>query len=139
MGMSVGGAKGGPQGEINVTPLIDIVLVLLIIFMVMTPIMLKEITANVPKKADVSAPPDPSANPIVVKLSADGTLELNSDPVAPDALADKVADRLRHADSKKVVFFQIDDEAEYGKAVRFMDICKGAGAKTLGIMTKDTP
>ncbi len=138
MGMSVGGSKGGPQGEINVTPLIDIVLVLLIIFMVMTPILLKELTVNVPKKQDENVPPDATATPIVLKLSATNTLELNQDPVAPEALAEKVAERLKY-DRQKVVFFQIDDEASYGAAVRFMDICKGAGAKTLGIMTKDTP
>lgn len=138
MGMSVGSGKGGPQGEINVTPLIDIVLVLLIIFMVMTPIMLKELTANVPKKQDENTPQDPSAiAPIVLKMSASGILELGQDPVAPEALADKVAERLK-TDRQKVVFFQIDDEAEYGRAVKYMDICKGAGAKTLGIMTKDS-
>src|SRR5687768_13458765 len=110
MGMSVGSGKGGPQGEINVTPLIDIVLVLLIIFMVMTPIMLKELTANVPKKQDDNTPQDPNAiAPIVLKISKDHVLELGQDPVAPEALADKVAERLK-TDRQKVVFFQIDDE-----------------------------
>lgn len=137
MGMNVGGKKGGAKGEINVTPLIDIVLVLLIIFMVLTPSMLKELTANVPRKPDQNTPPPPpTETPIVVEIAADSTLQLNTEPVAPEALADKVSERLKF-DRQKVVFFKVDDEAPYGNAVKFMDIVKGAGAKTLGIITKE--
>jgi biopolymer transport protein TolR len=136
MGMDVGGSKKGAKGEINVTPLIDIVLVLLIIFMVLTPSMLKELTANVPRKSDEQTPPDPSAAPIVLEINTKGELALNTEPVASEALADKVSERLKH-DSQKVVFFKIEDDAPYGTVVRFMDIVKGAGAKTLGIITKD--
>ncbi len=56
--------------------------------------------------------------------------------MAPEALGSKVGERLAH-DRQKVVFFKIADDANYGRAVRIMDICKGAGAKTLGIVTKD--
>ncbi|HEY2903248.1 MAG TPA: biopolymer transporter ExbD [Polyangia bacterium] len=130
-----GGRKGAPQGEINVTPLIDIVLVLLIIFMVMTPVMLKEIVAKVPEKQTELVPQPPGENPIVVELSAGDVLTLNTEPVSPDDLPVKVAERLQH-DRQKVVFFRIDDHANYGRAVRIMDICKGVGAKTLGIVTR---
>lgn len=137
MGMNVGGKRGGAVTEINVTPLIDIVLVLLIIFMVLTPSMLKELTANVPRKPDQNTPPPPpTETPIVVEYGADRNLQLNTETIAPEALADKVAERLKF-DRQKVVFFKIDDEAPYGEAVRFMDIVKGAGAKTLGVITKD--
>jgi biopolymer transport protein ExbD len=136
MAFSVGGAKGRPSGEINVTPLIDIVLVLLIIFMVMTPVMLKEIVAKVPQKSTELVPQPPGENPIIVELDAHDTLTLNAESVAPEALGERVAERLRH-DRQKVVFFKIDDDANYGRAVRIMDICKGAGAATLGIITKD--
>jgi biopolymer transport protein ExbD len=136
MAFSVGGAKGRPSGEINVTPLIDIVLVLLIIFMVMTPVMLKELVAKVPQKSTELVPQPPGENPIIVELDARDQLSLNGEALAPEALADQVAERLRH-DRQKVVFFKIDDDANYGRAVRVMDICKGAGAATLGIVTKD--
>jgi biopolymer transport protein ExbD len=136
MAFSVGGGKGRPSGEINVTPLIDIVLVLLIIFMVMTPVMLKEIVAKVPQKSTELVPQPPGENPIVVELDARDTLTLNGEGVAPEALGERVAERLRH-DRQKVVFFKIDDDANYGRAVRIMDVCKGAGAATLGIITKD--
>jgi biopolymer transport protein ExbD len=137
MAFSVGsGGNRGPQGEINVTPLIDIVLVLLIIFMVMTPVMLKELVAKVPQKQTENVPQPPGESPIVVEIDAHDVLALNGEPLAPEALAEKVGERLRY-DRQKVVFFKIDDEASYGRAVRVMDICKGAGAKTLGIVTKD--
>ena len=136
MAFSVGGAKGRPSGDINITPLIDIVLVLLIIFMVMTPVMLKELVAKVPQKSTELVPQPPGENPIIVGLDARDQLSLNGEPLAPEALADQVAERLRH-DRQKVVFFKIDDEANYGRAVKVMDICKGAGAATLGIVTKD--
>jgi biopolymer transport protein ExbD len=136
MGFSVGNGNGrrGPQGEINVTPLVDIVLVLLIIFMVMTPVMLKEIVAKVPEKQTENVPRPPGENPIVVEVDASDALSLSGEPVAPEALAGKVAERLRY-DRQKVVFFKIDDQASYGRAVRVMDLCKGAGAKTIGIVT----
>jgi biopolymer transport protein TolR len=136
MAFSVGGGKRGPQGEINVTPLIDIVLVLLIIFMVMTPVMLKEIVAKVPQKQTENLPQPPGENPIVIELDAHDGLALNGEVVAPEALAARVGERLSH-DRQKVVFFKVDDDANYGRAVRIMDICKGAGARTLGIVTKD--
>jgi biopolymer transport protein ExbD len=136
MAFSVGGAKGRPSGEINVTPLIDIVLVLLIIFMTMTPVMLKELVAKVPPKSAELVPQPPGENPIVVELDGRDQVSLNGEAVAPEALGEQVGERLRH-DRQKVVFFKIDDDANYGRAVKIMDICKGAGAATLGIITKD--
>ena len=136
MAFSVGGGRRGPQAEINVTPLIDIVLVLLIIFMVLTPVMLKELPTKVPQKQAETMPQPPGENPIVVEVDAHDALLLNGEPVAPEALAGAVGERLRH-DRQKVVFFRIDDDANYGRAVRIMDVCRGAGAKTLGIVTRD--
>jgi biopolymer transport protein TolR len=136
MAFAVGNGKRGPQADINVTPLIDVVLVLLIIFMVMTPVMLKELVAKVPQKQTENVPLPPGESAIVVELDAHDQLALNGEPVVPEALGARVADRLAH-DRQKVVFFKISDDANYGRAVRVMDVCKGAGARTLGIVTKD--
>lgn len=135
--MSFGGNSGkGPSTEINVTPLIDIVLVMLIIFMVMTPVMLKELAAAVPQKAtDESAAP-PGQTPTVVRLDASGALSVSGEPVAVESLAAQISERMLH-DRKRTVFFDIDDHARYSEAVKLMDICKGAGAKVLGIVTRD--
>jgi biopolymer transport protein ExbD len=128
------GSKKGAKADINVTPLVDVVLVLLIIFMVLTPSMLKHLTATVPKKAEeVSAPPTDAA--IVVEYTAQRELSVNTEPVAPEGLADKLAERLRAA-RQKVVFFKADDEAPYGEVVRLMDIARGAGADTLAVITR---
>ncbi len=135
--MSFGAGSGkGPSSEINVTPLIDIVLVLLIIFMVMTPVMLKEIVAAVPRKATEETAAPPGSPPIVVRLDASGTLSVSGEPIAAEALPARVAERLLH-DRKKIVFVDVDDLATYGRAVQLMDICKGAGAKILGVVTRD--
>ena len=136
MGMSTGGGADEPMMDINMTPLIDVLLVLLIIFMVMTPVMLKELVAKVPQKSTELVPQPPGENPIIVELDASDRVQLNGEAVAPEALGAQVSERLRH-DRQKVVFFNIADEASYGSAVRVMDVCKGAGAATLGIITKD--
>jgi len=122
------------QGEINVTPLIDIVLVLLIVFMVMTPVTLKELVAKVPEAAAENQPQPPGDNPIIVELGADDRLTVGGEPVGAESLAARVAERLAR-DRRKVVFFRIDDRANYGRAVRIMDTCKGAGARILAVVT----
>jgi biopolymer transport protein ExbD len=134
--MDVGGSKKGARADINITPLIDIVLVLLIIFMVLVPSMLKEITANIPKKDKTDSPSDSNVSSIIVEYTANRELSINQEAVAPEALAVKIAERLKFK-SRKVVFFKVEDDAPYGEVVRFMDIVKGAGATTLAIVTKD--
>jgi biopolymer transport protein ExbD len=141
MGMNVGGAKGGPRAEINVTPLVDVVLVLLIIFMVMTPLMLKELGVNVPKKENVEVTQEVTSDQLVIGVrpnpsGAGVTVLLNNETVAEGALADKMHTLLAQR-RDKVVFFNVDDDALYGDAVHVMDIVRGAGAKTLGIMTRN--
>ena len=135
MAMAVGGSKKGVKAEINVTPLVDVVLVLLIIFMVMTPLMLKELGVNVPKKENVEVQQQVSQDQLVIEYRS-GTILLNKQPIQESQLGDKMHDLLSQR-ANKVVFFNIDDDAPYGDAVHVMDIVRGAGAKTLGIMTKN--
>jgi biopolymer transport protein TolR len=125
----------GPRGEINVTPLIDVVLVLLIIFMVLTPATLKHLTTVVPKKADETTPPPPSETPLLVEYTANRVISINGAPVSAETLADKLSERLRY-DRQKVVFFKAEGDAPYGEVVRLMDVARGAGARTLAIVTK---
>jgi biopolymer transport protein ExbD len=129
------GNQKGLRAEINVTPLVDVVLVLLIIFMVLTPSMLKHLTANVPKKTDEPAQAVPTDSSIVVAYSAARELTVNNEPVAPEALADKLIERLRGA-RQKVVFFKAEDDVPYGDIVHFMDIARGVGAQTLAVVTE---
>jgi biopolymer transport protein ExbD len=123
MGFDVGGSGGKHKvrPSMNVTPLVDVVLVLLIIFMVITPMMVKQFRLHVPKKDDKAAKepetePDPSDVSIVLSVRRDGSVWVNRDPVRRDELADKLA-RIFAARADKVVFFDADDSVPYGQAM----------------------
>jgi biopolymer transport protein ExbD len=135
MAMDVGGKKGGSKSEINVTPLIDIVLVLLIIFMVLTPSMLKHLPTMVPDKSEDDTPAGPPDSAIMVEYTAKRELTVNSESVAVELLAVKLQERLK-ARRQKVVFFKAEDKAPYGEVVRLLDIARGSGAETLAIVTE---
>ncbi len=139
MGFGGGGGKNKVHASINITPLVDVVLVLLIIFMVLTPILLKQLEIAVPQKADVeTSPPPVTSEQVVIRVDADGSLAINGAGVSRDLLADHVRTIFasRRA-GEKVMFFDVDDRANYGEVVGVMDTCRGAGVKVLGIMTKN--
>ena len=136
MGMNVGGAKGGLKSEINVTPFVDVVLVLLIIFMVLTPLLLREIEVTIPRKADEEVTADVAAQQAVLHLKKGGEMELGGRPVALNDLPARVRELLSRK-REKLLFVRVDDEANYGLAVQAMDLCRGAGVKTLGMTTKN--
>jgi biopolymer transport protein TolR len=134
--MAFGGATGaGVRSDINVTPLVDVVLVLLIIFMVATPILIKDLDLTVPEKADVQVATPTIANQVVVSVNKEGQVQINREPIVESQFGEKIHD-LMTARSEKLVFFDVDDDANYGDAMHLMDVARGAGAKTLGIMTK---
>ena len=134
--MAFGGGGKGVKSGINITPLVDVVLVLLIIFMVMTPTLLKEVDVKVPDKAEVETNATPSSTEeIVVSVNGNGRFQLNHEAIDDSRLGDRIRDAMAVRTEKRV-FFEIDDEALYGDAMHAMDICRGAGAKTLGLMTK---
>ncbi len=127
MGMSTGGKPGGLQTEINVTPLIDVVLVLLIIFLVTMPIMMKMVTLEVPRKIDdANEMPDPAAgNPITVMIKADMSVVLNDgEKDTSIALMDLPKNLRPLLDKKitdKVVFVDFDDVVPWNTVVETMD------------------
>lgn len=132
--MSVGGK--GVQADINVTPLVDIVLVLLIIFMVITPMLTKQLPIEVPQKAELDEPPDVVKDQLFIRLFADGHIELNQKEVTLEGLEENLTAKLSGRSSKdRVVFFDGEDDVAYGNAVIVMDIAKGSGAETIGMVT----
>ena len=133
--MDIGNSEKGVRAAINVTPLVDIVLVLLIIFMVLTPSMLKHLSASVPKKAEETSQTVAVDTSIVIDYSANRKLTINHEPVAIEAFASKLSRRLS-ARREKVVFFRADDGAAYGEVVHWMDLARGAGAETLAVVTR---
>lgn len=134
MAFSAGG-HGGVQSDINITPLVDVVLVLLIIFMVMTPTLLKETDVTVPDKADVQMATPTTTDQVVVQVTATGKYVVNHEPIDNSQLATRIHE-LMAARAEKLVFFDPEDDAIYDDVIHGMDVCRGAGAKTLGIMTK---
>jgi biopolymer transport protein ExbD len=134
MAFGGGGGKGKPRSDINITPLVDVVLVLLIIFMVMTPILLKQLEVQVPDKVETEVVPQTS-DQIVLTISADGAIAINQEPVKRETL-EKQVHTLFDERADKTLFFDIDEQANYGFTVEVMSACKNAGVKVLGIATK---
>ena len=133
MGMSAPKGDGGGMSEINVTPLIDIMLVLLIIFMVITPPTVTEMAANLPSNEKTEVPPDDvPKDQLVASVCKDGSFALNKNVMTLDELATQVSRRIR-SKAKKVVFVDAHPDAPYNEVVSLMDRVRDAGAERVGL------
>ncbi|MBL8924337.1 MAG: biopolymer transporter ExbD [Myxococcaceae bacterium] len=136
MQIETGGGKrrAGPKPSMNVTPLVDVVLVLLIIFMVVTPLLTKQLWLNVPPKVEDTAPPPADAlPPIVLRLDVKGVTSVNDEAIPREQLVERVQ-RMINARPDKVVFFDADDDVPYGQALAVMDVVRGGGVETLAVL-----
>ncbi|MGH9318138.1 MAG: ExbD/TolR family protein [Thermoanaerobaculia bacterium] len=136
MAMAVGGA-GEYKSDINITPLVDIVLVLLIIFMVITPLLQMGYDVKVPPKATVDNPIAP-LDQVVISLTAQNHIFLNKQEVTAQQLSQQLSDILKNR-RDKTVFFSADDGTTYFECIKVMDILRTSGAKNLGIVLETVP
>jgi biopolymer transport protein ExbD len=126
----------GPNSDINVTPLIDVVLVMLIIFMVVTPLLEKNLDVRVPDTEKVETVTEVPPDQLVVRIGAEGELKINYDKVSPEEYVDKLRAKLdRRKGDDKIVFFIAEDKANYARLIVALDGAKQAGAGVLGMMT----
>lgn len=135
MAMTVGtGSRKTVTPNINVTPLVDVVLVLLIIFLVVTPLMSKTFWVHLPKQEKEEVEPeqldDDPTPPLVLKLGADRSIQVNGTPVDLAELPERLK-RMFAARDDHILFFDADDTANYGFAVEVLDLAREGGAVTI--------
>ena len=146
MQLSSGDSRNNLQSEINITPLVDVVLVLLIIFMVLTPLMEKELGVRVPEETPpemLNEPPPPDMTQVVFKVDESGIWHLNSETLTDATAQERLKAYYRVAKSKEatqgppVIFFDADDKAKYVRAVKALDAIRDSSSGwTIGMMTE---
>jgi len=124
------------KAEINVTPLVDVVLVLLIIFMVVTPLLKQEVPIELPLADTSRTVADPGQ--LTLSIAADGLPRLDGREVPAEALVDELR-RIYAERPDKTIFLEADRNVSYGRVVDFMDDCREAGVVSIGVLTRREP
>ena len=133
MGMEDFGGRHETKSEINVTPLVDVMLVLLIIFMILQPMLQMGYDVNVPPNTPANVLPQANPEQIIVSLTANNEIYLNKERVERSNLPIRLQEVLRNR-GKKPVFFSCEDTVKYDEAMKLMDIVRNNGAENIGIV-----
>jgi biopolymer transport protein TolR len=134
MSMDLGGAKGGVKSDINVTPLVDVMLVLLIIMMIIAPMLQKGVDVKLPTASNTTDKPE-TQDQTVVAVSADGRLFLQTKEVAEADLPTKIGEILE-SKKEKIVLIKADEDAPYGRVMAAMDALRKAQVEDMGLVTE---
>src|SRR5512142_2310431 len=136
MGISKRNEGSKVNSNINVTPMVDVMLVLLIIFMVITPMLQKGVSVDLAKTNNpVQMPDADKEDSLLVAITKDGKIFFGSDQIQPADLTNKVKDRLTNRADKRV-FIKADARAKYGNVVDVVDDVRSAGVDQLGLLTE---
>jgi biopolymer transport protein ExbD len=133
MAMDVGGSKGGPKSDINVTPLVDVMLVLLIIMMLVAPMLQKGVDVKLPLAANTSDKPE-NEQQTVLAVDARDKFYVNSIEVSRAEMADRVKLALEEK-TERVVLIKGDTDASYRAIMSAMDDLRKAGIEDIGLIT----
>jgi biopolymer transport protein TolR len=136
MGISLGSSRLGTIAEMNVVPLIDILLVLLVIFMMIRPKPEFGLAADLPQQADPKGKTPAQPGLIVVQVFGDGTVRINQDPVQWQDLQGRLEGIFKMRASR-VAFVRGDSAVEFGVVARAIDVMRGSGITTVGLMTPE--
>jgi biopolymer transport protein TolR len=128
------GKSGGVKSDINVTPLVDVMLVLLIIMMIVAPMLQKGVDVKLPVAANTADKPE-TQDQTVVAVTADGRLFLNSVEVPENDLVRRVTDALE-TKKAKIVLIKADEDAPYGRVMAAMDGLRKAQVEDMGLVTE---
>jgi len=132
--MDLGGAKGGVKADINVTPLVDVMLVLLIIMMLVAPMLEQGVSVKLPKAANATDKPQ-SQDQTIVAIAANKGMYVNAKPVPEAELGTKVSELLE-GKTEKIVIIRADEDVEYGAVMAAMDQLQHAGIENVGLITE---
>ena len=135
MGMNVGGGSS-LKSEINVTPLVDVVLVLLIIFMVIIPLTQVGYAVNTPPKVETQQEVLAPTDQLILRIDRDGRIFINKEQVTEANFSRRFAEVIRNREAK-IVFVAADGEVLYDKVADLIDRANDAGAKNIGIVFGD--
>jgi biopolymer transport protein TolR len=135
MSMDVGGAKGGVKADINVTPLVDVMLVLLIIVMLIAPMLQNQVQVQMPEASNTKDKPDTS-DQTVVHVDTNSRLFVNGKPFATQAEAVARLQEVMERAADKTVYLKGDKNAPYGAIMNMMDALRKAGIETVGLITE---
>jgi biopolymer transport protein TolR len=136
MAISVGGNKG-LENEINVVPMIDILLVLLIIFMAALPSMRKAIDIQLPDPNPTVQPANPQSNQIVLEVNPGGPYSINTEKVDRGNLGPRLKE-IYDPRPEKIIFVKGHPDVTYQEVIEAMDIARGSGVKVIGVPPKET-